>query len=92
MFPERTILSEIGRGAVGRTFLGSQRTLASRLMVLKVTPLGAEEHLRLARLQHMNIVPLYVEHVFPEDLHATLEEFRAELWSAAFDARRLALE
>ena len=32
-----------------------------------------------------------VEHVFPEDVHATVEEFRAELWSAAFDARRLAL-
>jgi hypothetical protein len=33
-----------------------------------------------------------VEHVFPDDLHATLEEFRAELWSATFDARRLTLE
>jgi len=33
-----------------------------------------------------------VEHVFAEDVHATLEEFRAELWSASFDARRLALE
>jgi serine/threonine protein kinase/Flp pilus assembly protein TadD len=60
------VLSEIGRGALGRTFLASQPSLASRLMVLKVTPLGAEEHLRLARLQHMNIVPLYVEHVFPD--------------------------
>ena len=60
------LLSEIGRGAVGRTFLASQHSLASRLMVLKVTPLGAEEHLRLARLQHMNIVPLYVEQVFPD--------------------------
>ena len=26
------------------------------------------------------------------DAHATVEEFRAELWSATFDARRLALE
>jgi hypothetical protein len=33
-----------------------------------------------------------VEHVFAEDAAATLEEFRAELWSASFDARRLALE
>jgi hypothetical protein len=32
-----------------------------------------------------------VEHVFPDDAHATVEEFRAELWSAAFDARRLSL-
>ena len=33
-----------------------------------------------------------VEHVFHEDLHATVEEFRAELWSARFDAKRLTLE
>jgi hypothetical protein len=33
-----------------------------------------------------------VEHVFPEDVHATVAEFRAELWSATFDARRLDLE
>jgi hypothetical protein len=33
-----------------------------------------------------------VEHLFADDLLAALEEFRAELWSAAFDARRLTLE
>src|SRR5581483_10451372 len=33
-----------------------------------------------------------VEHMFAEDVLATLEEFREELWSASFDARRLALE
>jgi hypothetical protein len=33
-----------------------------------------------------------VEHMFADDALATLEEFRAELWSASFDARRLALE
>ena len=33
-----------------------------------------------------------VEHVFADDAGGTLEEFRAELYSAAFDARRLALE
>jgi hypothetical protein len=33
-----------------------------------------------------------VEHVFADDAHATLDEFRAELWSASFDARRLTLE
>jgi hypothetical protein len=32
-----------------------------------------------------------VEHLF-EDAPATLDEFRAELWSSSFDARRLALE
>ena len=33
-----------------------------------------------------------VEHLFAADATATLEEFRAELWSSTFDARRLALE
>jgi hypothetical protein len=33
-----------------------------------------------------------VEHVFADDAVTTLEEFRAELWSSSFDARRLALE
>ena len=33
-----------------------------------------------------------VEHLFHDDAHATIEEFRAELWSAAFDTRRLTLE
>jgi hypothetical protein len=32
-----------------------------------------------------------VEHVFAEDAITTLDEFRAELWSSSFDARRLAL-
>jgi hypothetical protein len=33
-----------------------------------------------------------VEHMFAADEPATLEEFRAELWSASFDARRLGFE
>jgi len=33
-----------------------------------------------------------VEHLFHDDAHATIEEFRAQLWSATFDARRLTLE
>jgi serine/threonine protein kinase/Flp pilus assembly protein TadD len=53
------LLSELGRGAVGKVFLASESSLAGRPVVLKVTPLGREEHLSLARLQHMNIVPLY---------------------------------
>jgi hypothetical protein len=30
--------------------------------------------------------------MFAADALATLDEFRSELWSASFDARRLALE
>jgi hypothetical protein len=32
-----------------------------------------------------------VEHVFSDDLARTLEDFRAELYSASFDTRRLSL-
>jgi len=32
-----------------------------------------------------------VEHMFHEDALATVDEFRAELWSSSFDSRRLAL-
>jgi hypothetical protein len=30
--------------------------------------------------------------MFADDAHTTIEEFRAQLWSPGFDARRLALE
>jgi serine/threonine protein kinase/Tfp pilus assembly protein PilF len=57
------LVAELGRGASGRVFLATQPSLADRPVVLKVTPWGQEEHLSLARLQHMNIVPLYSEQV-----------------------------
>jgi serine/threonine protein kinase len=60
------LIAEIGRGALGRTYLANQHSLAHRPVVLKATPLGHDEHLSLARLQHMYIVPLYFEQVFPE--------------------------
>jgi serine/threonine protein kinase len=56
------LMAELGRGASGRVYLASQPALADRPVVLKVVPRGLEEHLSLARLQHMNIVPLYSEH------------------------------
>jgi hypothetical protein len=33
-----------------------------------------------------------VQHHFADDAEAAVEEFRADLWSASFDARRLGLE
>jgi eukaryotic-like serine/threonine-protein kinase len=63
---EFRLLSELGRGAAGRTYLAAQAALADRPVVLKVAPLDHEEHLCLARLQHTHIVPLYSEQVFPE--------------------------
>ena len=32
-----------------------------------------------------------VEHLFQDDAHATIDEFRTQLWSSSFDARRLDL-
>ncbi len=56
---EFRLLAEMGRGALGKVFLAAQFALADRPVVVKVTALGRGEHLSLARLQHMNIVPLY---------------------------------
>ncbi len=60
------LLAELGRGVLGRVFLASERALADRPVVIKVAPSGREEHLSLARLQHMNIVPLYSAQVLSE--------------------------
>lgn len=56
---EYAIVCELGRGAHGRVYLAEQPDLASRLVVLKTIPYSSHEHLKLARLQHTNIVPLY---------------------------------
>jgi serine/threonine protein kinase len=55
--------AELGRGVSGRVFLATQPSLADRPVVLKVALHGRVEHLSLARLQHMNIMPLYSEHL-----------------------------
>ncbi|MCI0461235.1 MAG: protein kinase [Gemmataceae bacterium] len=59
------VLAELGRGAQGRVFLATQPSLADRPVVLKITPCNDREHLRLARLQHTHIVPLYAVHDDP---------------------------
>jgi serine/threonine protein kinase/Flp pilus assembly protein TadD len=59
-------LAELGRGARGRVYLAEETFLAGRPMILKVTPIGDEEHLKLARLQHTHIVPLYSVRDIPE--------------------------
>jgi serine/threonine protein kinase/Flp pilus assembly protein TadD len=56
---EFRLLAELGRGGRGRVYLAEQTHLAGRLMIVKVTPDGDQEHLKLARLQHTHIVPLY---------------------------------
>jgi serine/threonine protein kinase/tetratricopeptide (TPR) repeat protein len=56
------ILAELGRGAFGRVYLAQQRDLASRYVVVKVSPDIFGESQALAQLQHTNIVPIYSVH------------------------------
>ncbi len=60
------LLSELGRGASGKTYLAAEPALADRLVVLKIIPDDQEEHLSLARLQHTHIIPLFSEQTFPD--------------------------
>ncbi|TWT92434.1 protein kinase domain-containing protein [Stieleria varia] len=52
----------LGEGAFSRVFLARQPDLASRPVVLKVTPMATDESDRLARLQHTHIIPVYSVH------------------------------
>ncbi len=56
---EFLLIAEMGRGAQGRVFLACQPLLGGREVVLKIVRKHNGEHLRLARLQHTHIVPLY---------------------------------
>ena len=60
------LIRELGRGVLGKVFLATEAALADRPVVVKVAPLGRGEHLSLARLQHMNIVPLYSAQRLPQ--------------------------
>jgi hypothetical protein len=60
-------------------------------------PVCSNVSINLVSAQHLD-VPFHndreigvVEHVFADDARSTVEQFRAELWSARFDARRLEL-
>ena len=69
-----------------------------RLALAVHCPACARTSINLVSHQHVDL-PFHndreigvVEHVFAGDLEATVEEFRSELWSAAFDTRRLSLD
>ncbi len=59
------LLTELGRGAVGRVFLAAQGELADRPVVVKIAPDLFEEPRTLAQLQHTHIVPIYSCHRQP---------------------------
>jgi serine/threonine protein kinase/Tfp pilus assembly protein PilF len=63
---ELQLVRRLGQGAAGRVFLATQPSLSDRPLVVKLTPRRGDEHLSLARLQHTNIVPLYLAQDFPE--------------------------
>ncbi|MBM3980430.1 MAG: hypothetical protein FJ304_09105 [Planctomycetes bacterium] len=56
------ILSELGRGAMGRVYLAQQQAPTTRVVVLKVGQHLSSECQKLAKLQHPNIVPVYSFH------------------------------
>ena len=69
-----------------------------RVGVAVCCPVCGRVSLNLVSREHLD-VPFHndreigvVEHLFEEDVQTTVEEFRAELYSSAFDARRLGLE
>jgi serine/threonine protein kinase/Flp pilus assembly protein TadD len=64
---ELRLLEELGRGALGKVFLATQPSLSDRPLVVKLTERRGNEHLSLARLQHTNIVPLYLVQDFPDE-------------------------
>jgi hypothetical protein len=82
VFPSSFSLLAPGESAVG---LAVRCPVCSRISVNLVSP----EHIDLPF--HNDARVGVVEHVFHSDVAPTLEEFRAELYSSAFDHRRLDL-
>ncbi len=68
------LVSELGRGAIGRVFLARQAALADRPVALKVGPASLGESQTLAQLQHTHIVPIYSVHT-AGDLQAVCMPF-----------------
>ena len=83
VFPSAFFLLAPGEGSVG---LAVRCPVCSRTSVNVVS----REHVDVPFHNDREIG--VIRHVFSDDLHATIDEFRAELWSSSFDARRLALE
>ena len=59
------IVRSLGQGSFGHTYLATQEALANRDVVLKFSRFESDEGLRLARLQHTNITPVFSVHRLP---------------------------
>jgi hypothetical protein len=82
VFPSSFFLLAPGSGRLG---------LAVRCPACERTSVNLVSHGHVDVPFHHDREVGVVEHVFADDAAATLEAFRAELWSASFDARRLLL-
>jgi hypothetical protein len=86
--PSSFLLLAPGLGATGGGSIG----LAVRCPACRRTSVNVVSHEHVDVPFHNDREVGVVGHVFGDDLQAAIEEFRAELWSSSFDARRLALE
>ena len=82
VFPSAFVLLAPGDGSLG---------LAVRCPACRRTSVNVVSHEHVDVPFHNDREVGVLEHVFEGDVHAVLEEFRAELWSGGFDARRLEL-
>ena len=82
VFPSSFFLLAPGDGSLG---------LAVRCPACQRTSVNLVSHEHVDLPFHNDAEVGVVEHVFNEDFARTLEEFRAELYSASFDTRRLGL-
>lgn len=82
VFPSSFFLLAPGSGRLG---------LAVRCPACERTSVNLVSHGHVDVPFHHDREVGVVEHVFADDATATLEAFRAELWSTSFDARRLSL-
>lgn len=82
VFPSSFFLLAPGDGSLG---------LAVRCPACQRTSVNLVSHEHVDLPFHNDPKVGVVEHVFSDDVAGALEEFRAELYSASFDTRRLAL-
>ena len=82
LFPSSFFLLTPGDGSLG---------LAVRCPACQRTSVNLVSHEHVDLPFHNDAKVGVVEHVFNDDVVGAIEEFRAELYSASFDTRRLTL-
>jgi hypothetical protein len=88
VFPSAFALLAPGEAGLRRAAIG----LAVRCPVCQRLSVNLVTHEHVDVPFHNDVHVGVVDHVFADDVLGTIEAFRAELYSASFDARRLTLE